>query len=73
MSSYVTVVKRMLPLLFSCIGGTSVVHIGSHSMDLLESISGEDKSSLLHLAAESGSPDAVVYLLYKNANRIARV
>ncbi|XP_062502217.1 transient receptor potential cation channel subfamily A member 1-like isoform X2 [Corticium candelabrum] len=45
---------------------------GSHSMDLLESISGEDKSSLLHLAAESGSPDAVVYLLYKNANRIAR-
>ena len=42
-------------------------------MDLLESISGEDESSLLHLAAESGSPEAVVYLLYKNISRVARV
>jgi ankyrin repeat protein len=42
-------------------------------LDLLESTSGPEKSSLLHLAADSGSPAAVVYLVYKNISRHYRV
>ena len=42
-------------------------------MNLLESISGEDRSNLLHLAADSGSPDMVVYLMHRNINKVATV
>ncbi|XP_062503114.1 transient receptor potential cation channel subfamily A member 1-like isoform X2 [Corticium candelabrum] len=57
-------------------GSISIIDVflstrGVQLVNLLESISGEDRSNLLHLAADSGSPEMVVYLMHRNINKVA--
>lgn len=60
---------HLLPCIVCCL----LIHVGMPTAELLESTSGPDESSLLHLGVESGNSDIVVYLLSRNIDRRRKV